>query len=114
MGEDEKAQQIGRAVSEYQTAKVDCAHIEQKVKRIFDTYQAAGDSMDSRKGSGLGEARLENGKVKLAWWSPEKFSVSDLLNETDLAVVLAERDKARERLERAKKVMVSLGITGVS
>ena len=32
MGEDEKALQVGRAVSEYQAAKTDCAHLEQRIE----------------------------------------------------------------------------------
>lgn len=111
MGEDEKALQIGRATCEYQTAKTECAHIEQKIERVFKAYLDAGRTMDKHSGSG-NEPQLIDGRVKLGWHTPG-VSFSDILNESELAIVLAERDKARKRLEDARKVMVSLGMANI-
>ena len=111
MGDDEKVLQVGLAVSEYQAAKVNCAHIDKKIDRVFRAYRAAGETMDVH--SRRAEPKLIDGKVKFDWCSYD-VSTSDILNESDLAVLLAERDAARKRLEEAKNSMHSLGMTSVS
>src|SRR5690242_3563697 len=112
MSGDEKNAQIGAAVSEYQAAKVEVAHIEQKIARIFATYLSAGKSMDKQHGS-IQEPKLYDGKLVMGWWGHEKLSTDDLLNAEALAGVIAERDKARQRLKAAKDKMENLGITGI-
>jgi hypothetical protein len=111
MSGDEKNAQIGAAVSEYQAAKIEVAHIEQKLDRIFKAYRDAGGTMDRQRGT-TSEPTIENGKVKFGW-GYEKINPADILNVTDLAVVIEERDKARQRLRVAKDAMTRLGITGV-
>ena len=112
MGEDEKNAQIGAAVSEYQQAKIEVAHIEQKIERIFAAYREAGRTMDKHHGS-ISEPQLVDGGVKFGWYAPN-LSANDILNASDLAVVIGERDQARKRLKDATQKMNSLGITGVS
>jgi tetrahydromethanopterin S-methyltransferase subunit G len=112
MSEDEKNAQIGAAVAEYQQAKIEVAHIEEKIDRIFKAYREAGGTMDKHRGT-VSEPTLIDGKVKFGWYAPN-VSAADILNETDLAVVIDERDKARKRLDEAHRKMRSLGITGLS
>ena len=99
-------------MTEYQAAKTDCAHIDQKIRRVFTAYREAGGTMDASRGS-ISEPTVVDGKVHFGY-SGGRFSPSDLLNEADLTLLLIERDKARKRQQEAQKVMNSLGITGVS
>ncbi|MGA9986244.1 MAG: hypothetical protein WA383_14565 [Terriglobales bacterium] len=112
MTADDKNAQIGAAVSDYQTAKVELAHIEQKIDKVFLAYREAGNTMD-RYNKTPHEPTLENGRVKFAWYTKD-VTAADILNEQDLAVLINERDTARVRLEHAKTIMTRLGITGVS
>ena len=59
MGTDEKNQQIGVAVNEYQAAKVECGHIDRKIATVFAAYLDAGSSMDKQRGS-VREPQLAN------------------------------------------------------
>jgi hypothetical protein len=111
MSDLEKAQQIGEAVSEYQAAKVEAAHVEKKVEKVFHTYRQVGETMDTRRGTTY-EPTIVNGKIQFGYSS--FLNASDLLNGDDLMKVLEERDQARKRLSEATKAMHSLGITGLS
>ena len=110
MSNEEKLQQIGAATIAYQAAKVELAHIDQKIDRVFSTYREAGQTMD-RRGSAH-EPKLVNGKLQLGWYNPNA-SAADLLNETDLTTLVTERDKARKCMEDAKKAMTDLGLINV-
>ena len=79
MSEDEKNAQIGAAVTEYQAAKVEVAHIEAKVEKVFEAYRDAGRTMDRHQGA-INEPTLVEGKVKFGWYST-KVTASDILNE---------------------------------
>jgi len=103
MGEDEKAQQIGMAVSELNAAKVERAHLEQKCKRVLAAYREAAKT-DSR-------VRIAGGKVIFEGWSTAK--PSDLMNESELASFFLELHEARLRVEKAAQVTQSLGITAL-
>jgi hypothetical protein len=110
MSGDEKAAQIGESVQAYQAAKVECAHIEQKVKQVFRAYIDAGESMDERKGT-ITEPQLVNGVLKIGWRDGDPLK--HLMNEKELTIIVQERDQARKKLAAAKQLMNSLGITGV-
>ena len=110
---DDKNAQIGVAVSEYQAAKVDLAHIEQKIERVFLAYREAGSMMDRQKRSPLQEPTIVDGKISFGWYTTA-VTAADILNEADLLVLVAERDKARQRLKVAKDRMNNLGIVGMS
>ncbi len=112
MNGDEKNAQIGEAVSEYQTAKIEVAHIEQKIDKVFLAYREAGNTMD-RQHRTPQEPILVDGKIKFGWYTAN-VTAADILNEADLATLIVERDKARQRLKMAKDIMNKLGITGVS
>src|ERR1035441_3491777 len=107
MSEDEKNAQIGAAVSEYQAAKVDLAHVEKKISNVFTAYRQAAATMDSSHGT-IAEPRLENGKVVFGW--NKEIVASDILNVRELAPLLEERDKARARLAKAQKGLADLGL----
>jgi hypothetical protein len=47
-------------------------------------------------------------------YTASKLSAPDLLNGADLLILIQERDKTRERLADARKVLDDLGITGIS
>jgi hypothetical protein len=112
MSEDEKNAQIGAAVSEYQAAKIALAHIEKKIEKVFWAYREVGRTMDKSHGT-ISEPKLENGTLKFGLYG-SNLDASDILNATDLAAVVAERDQARMRLRIAAESMTSLGINGVS
>jgi hypothetical protein len=112
MTADDKNAQIGAAVSEYQGAKIEVAHIEQKIEHVFLAYREAGNTMDKAQRTPQ-EPTIVDGKVKFGWYTG-KITAADLLNEKELIPLIMERDKARVRLEEAQKAMSRLGITGVS
>jgi hypothetical protein len=107
-----KARQIGGAVTEYQSAKIDAAHVQTKVERIFMTYRLIGETMNKKHGSTT-EPKIKDGNI-IFGYAGSSVSASDLLNEADLLILIQERDKARERLVDARKVLDDLGITGIS
>jgi len=109
MSGDEKAAQIGNAVSEYQTAKIELAHIEKKIETIFETYRTVGACMDKSRGT-VEPPKIKEGKLDLGWRS---FDPGNLLNSADLIAVIKERDTAQARLDDARREMRDLGITGV-
>lgn len=109
MGEDDKNAQIGAAVSEFQKAKVHLGHIETRITDVFRAYREVGATMDSDQGT-PSEPQLEHGRVKFGGYAAN-INASDILNERDLALLLAERDRARARLKEAGRVMQSLGVT---
>lgn len=113
MGSDEKAAQVGEAVTEYQAAKVACAHIDLKIRKVFDLYLSAGNSMDWKSDKTFEPTITGDGKLKLGLFvHPGPYP--ELLNESELTVLVIERDAARSRLDQARKTMESLGITSVS
>jgi len=112
MTADDKNSQIGAAVSEYQSAKIEVARIEQRIETVFLAYREAGNTMD-RQNRTPQEPTIVDGKIKFGWYTG-KVSTADILNETDLKVLIEERDKARQRLKVAKDIMNNLGITGMS
>ena len=109
MSDDEKNAQIGAAVSEFQKAKVHLGHIEKRITDVFRAYREVGATMDSDQ-STPSEPQLENGRVKFGGYAAS-VNPTDILNEKDLASLLAERDRARARLKEAGRVMQSLGVT---
>lgn len=111
MSEDEKNAQIGVAVSEYQRAKVEVAHVERRIESVFQAYRAAGATMDSQRGT-VHEPTLDNnGAIQFGY---AKVTASDILNAQDLAALIQERDRARSRLAKARDAMNSLGVTGLN
>ena len=110
MSGEEKAAQVGEAVQNYQAAKVEHAHIQTKIKKVFTAYIEAGRSMDERQGTTM-EPKLVNGKLQLGYG---RENPADLMNEKELTALIEERDKARSALNQARETMNALGITGVS
>ncbi|MHB1021368.1 MAG: hypothetical protein ACYC46_02050 [Acidobacteriaceae bacterium] len=111
MSDDEIAKQIGKAVMEYRDAKVDCSRIEARVEEVFRAYQFAGEQMDSKRGEKK-EPSLRDGKVIIGA-EAFKFDASELLNESDLASLLRERDAARERMSKARKDLDRKGMAEI-
>jgi hypothetical protein len=103
MSEDEKAQQIGIAATELHDAKVECAHLEQKCKRVLAAYREAANT-NSR-------VRIDRGKVIFEGWSTAR--PGDLMNESELASFFLELHETRSRVKKAAQVMQSLGITAL-
>jgi hypothetical protein len=104
MSEQEKAMQIAEAVIEYQAAKVELAHIEDKLLAVGEAYSNAGNVFGRhRNASGPAELRYLNGK-----------DLDLLLNGSELKDLMAERDAARKSMEVARARMASLGIGNLS
>jgi len=109
MSEEEKAQQIGVAVSELQVAKVERSHLEQKLERVLASYREAAKRLDKENyGRGV---EITDGKVTFGGWSSAK--PNDLMNESELAQFLLEFQASQIRVKKAIKVTQSLGITSV-
>jgi hypothetical protein len=112
MSGEEKAAQIGIAVTEYQTAKVELAHLEKILETIFKTYLDLGSCMDRSRGS-VERPRIKDGKLSFGWRAHD-FDPTNLLNAEDLMKVLREQETAQARFDAAKKTLTDLGITGLS
>ena len=113
MSDEEKKIQIADAVSEYQSAKVDTAHIERKLLSIFRAYRILGEHMNEDNGT-VSIPIVRDGKLDIGnSWKEHKFSQSDLLNAADLIQVLNEHRQSCSRLERARGEMADLGINNV-
>ena len=108
MSGDEKAKQIGNAVSECQTAKVELAHICQKLERVQAAYRDAGEK-PNKSDPDLFRMRLISGKIRFGEGSVG--SPSDLMNESEFTGLLLEYDTARKRVKGAVETLHSLGIT---
>ena len=84
MSEEEKAAQIGNAAIEYQTAKVELAHIERKILTIFAAYSTVGACMDKEEGT-VDLPQVRNGKLDFGKsWRAGSFDQANLLNAADL------------------------------
>lgn len=113
MSGEEKAAQIGNAAIEYQAAKVELAHIEKKLLTIFSAYSTAGECLNKGKGT-VELPRVRNGKLDFGQsWRAGNFDQANLLNAADLILILKEHDESSDRLARAKREMVDLGIAGI-
>jgi len=110
MSGDEKAKQIGNATTELQTAKVECAHIRQKLDRVQAAYRDAGEK-PNKSDLDLFRIRVINGKLRFGEGSIA--SPSDLMNESEFTELLLEYDTARKRVKSAVGTLQSLGITGL-
>lgn len=112
MTTDEKAQQIGLAVSEYQAAKTDLAHLEQKVSQVGEVYKQVGESLANR--SGMSDYKIEGGSFQVLYGRTGKGPLTDLLlDEAHLVALIKERDEARTTVRKLREKLKSLGITSV-
>ena len=75
-------------------------------------YREAGNTMDRHQRTPH-EPTIVDGKIQFGWYTAN-VTAADILNEADLMALVAERDKARQRLKVAKDIMNNLGITGMS
>jgi hypothetical protein len=115
MTTEDKNAQIGAAVLEYQTAKAELGHLDQRIDHVFTVYREVGKTMDRHSHSPVEYPTIADGKLKLGWfYSNTKMDLStDLLNEKELISLVQERDEAHARLERAKAAMDRLGVSNI-
>lgn len=112
MSEDEKAQQIGKIVTEYQAAKVALAHLEQKVKSVGDAYTEVGEAIAPRTGASGGNFKIEKNHFRLIYSRNENIAAS-LLNEESLVSLITEREEARNKAAALRAQLNALGITNL-
>lgn len=110
MSGGEKATQIGAAVQELQDAKVEVAHIEQKVAALAAIYGECATALKERPPFEI--LGIEHGKLKFKR-SFTPVDLSRLLDEAGLYALIEERSKARLRQEKAAAAVRALGITTV-
>lgn len=110
MSEDEKAKQIGLIVTEYHKAKVELAHLKQKLKRIGEAYNEVGRSLSEESYRGL---KIENSHLQVLY-SPSKEKLSEvLLDEQSLLSVIVERDAAQKRVNELHEQLKALGLANL-
>jgi prefoldin subunit 5 len=113
MSGDEKTQQIGQVVTEYQAAKVELAHLNQKLKTIGDVYTEVGRALTSAYSS-TGEFKIENGHFRFSYGRHGNQNLAaSLLNEEALVAVIVERDAFEKKVQSLRAQMKSLGITNL-
>lgn len=109
MSGDEKAQQVGQVVTQFQQAKVDLAHLEQKLRKIGNTCSAVGRAL-SGESSSVDEYSVEI----LRYSSHLNINPSvELLTEESLLAVISERDKLKKLVSELLAQMRALGITNL-
>jgi len=113
MSEDEKAQQIGKVVTEYQAAKVALAHLEQKVKSVGETYAEVGEAIVPRGGGSSLGFKIEKNHLRLVYSRTGNELVTNLLNEESLVSLIVEREEARNKCSALRTQLNSLGITNL-
>ena len=112
MSGEEKAAQIGLAVTEYQTAKVELAHVQKKVSTVADAYSIAADSMKNGGKSPMDRPHIEMNTVKFPY-SRNPNCAPTLLNEAGVIALIRELESAEQRLKKADEEMKALGITNM-
>jgi predicted ATP-grasp superfamily ATP-dependent carboligase len=113
MSGDEKEQQIGRTVTEYQRAKVDLAHLEKKLKTVAEIYQEVSKAV-LHPISGSGDYEVEDGKFKLRYALHENLNPADfILGHDALVALVGERDEAKKKADDLHAQLKSLGITSL-
>lgn len=113
MTSDEKAQQIGRIVTEYQTTKVDLAHVEGKLKAIGAAYTQMGSSLGGSQ-SGYQDFKIEGGHIVYRYQrSGGEQLGQNLLGEEGLIGILNEREKLQKKLAELREQLRTLGITNL-
>src|SRR5579862_267842 len=105
-----KAAQIGAAVQEYQSAKVDLAHIKQIISRVADAMKECGDSLV--RDFHLEKCLREDESVNLPHGMNQK-GTSLLVNKSGYLKLLREGNDALTRLKTASDAMKALGITNL-
>jgi len=110
MGEDEKLAQIGRAVQEYQDAKINLAHLDKKNGEIADVYILIGTLLGQQ--SSFNTAYLRDRQLR-RMDGANIPQIGYLMNTQDLIGFLSEREQARIRLKSAGEAMRALGITNL-
>src|SRR5579884_4311763 len=111
MSGEEKAQQIGQLVTEYQAASVELAHANQRLKRIGEAFSEVGRALTSPRASS-GDYRIENGQLKMLYTPPEAGNLAaNLVSEKELIALIVERDEAQKKVTQLRSQLAALGIT---
>jgi hypothetical protein len=111
MSGEEKAAQIGAAVTEYQDAKVNAAHIDKKISMVADAFYVAAEAL--RNNRTMVDAPIIEADMLRFPYSKNPNCAQLLLNEAGLIKLLREREGAQQRLKKAHEEMTSLGITNL-
>jgi len=113
MSEDEKMQQIGLTVRQYQSAKVDLAQLNQKLAQVGETYKEVGHAIVNPMSSS-GDFKIDGKHFHLVYSHAENENLSaKLLNEESLVALVVERDAAKEKVSNLRAQLNALGITNL-
>jgi hypothetical protein len=110
MSDDEKDAQIGRAVQEYQEAKINLAHLNRKRGLVIETYELFGALL--AKPSAFNVQYLRDRQLRHADGSNISH-VAHLMNASDLIALLTEIEEAAKRLKSASDAMKGLGLANI-
>jgi len=101
MSDEEKACQIGNAVLGLNDAKVELAHLNEKLRSVMDAYAAVIDAESKDELAAVSEQISLSGKP----------SASYLMNEKQLAELLHSQESAKRQVEQSTNQLMRLGIT---
>ena len=111
MTEEEKMLQIGRATEELQSAKINLAHLKQKIKIVSQIYTEAGRTL-SEISKDMHSFEIKDGHFHLSYASHIKADISEnLLNEQALVSLITEYENAIKEVDSLRKQLRELEIT---
>jgi len=111
MSDNEKLEQIGRVLTHYQSAKVEVAHLAEKIRRVAQTYAEVAQFLQDES-SKTARVRFIEGELCRVF-TPANAEAIELLNEADLCKLLEERDQAINAVASFLKQLREFGITNV-
>ncbi len=108
MTEEELAKDRELVLEEYSAAKAALGPIERRLKRFYVACREIGVNAVAGAGN-VSEPRLTNGEIEIGF-AHDRFSPSDLMNESELKGLLMELEAARKRVYRAAQAKFDLKI----
>ncbi|MGA2649098.1 MAG: hypothetical protein ABSF28_01185 [Terracidiphilus sp.] len=88
MSEDEKSQQIARALQDHQRAKINLAHLRRKIDDVAEVYSKVGSALSSVRTDARLGFTIHNGHFEISDPRVKALIGNHLLNESGLVELL--------------------------
>lgn len=111
MGEDEKLKQTGRVLMQYQAAKVELAHLTERIRSVGKTYAEVAQFLQDENTKAT-PIRFIDGELCSVFNSTGETSI-ELLDDADLCKLLTDRDNAKQAVAILLAQLREFGVTSV-